>query len=486
MADPRLSQLLLAPGGGSAAADPLAGSGGTSTDHTIPTGAAPIGSADHLISLRPAQGLVFNDPARFRILVAGRRFGKTYYACVELAVRAASSPGTYWYMAPTYSQAKDLAWSLLKKVIPAAWVAKKNESDLRLELYNGSVIELKGSENADSLRGRSLTGVVLDEAAVMKRHVWFEVVRPSLADQQGWALFITTPKGTSSWFYEIFLAAGGRLDLVDPDEAVIGAADDWNVHTFTTLQGGNVPPAEVEAARRELDARTFRQEFEASFEALAGIVCVSFSNENISTAVCDDPKLPLWIGLDFNVDPFAAVCAVKKTVTTESVDAWGVPHVTKVEFLHVFDCISLHGNSTTWDMAEAIYQKFGYERKIEVMPDPTGIRLQTSGTGISDHRILRKCGLKVVAPTRPWFVKDKINALNSAFQTGDGTRHAFIHPRCRPLINGLRSWTYDDGKNTPDKKLGNDHFPDALGYLLLAKFNLPAKALRLGDPYRVW
>jgi hypothetical protein len=94
--------------------------------------------------------------------------------------------------------------------------------------------------------------------------------------------------------------------------------------------------------------------------------------------------------------------------------------------------------------------------------------------------------LKVVAPTRPWFVKDKINALNSAFQTGDGTRHAFIHPRCRPLINGLRSWTYDDGKNTPDKKLGNDHFPDALGYLLLAKFNLPARALRVADPYRVW
>jgi hypothetical protein len=137
-------------------------------------------------------------------------------------------------------------------------------------------------------------------------------------------------------------------------------------------------------------------------------------------------------------------------------------------------------------MADAIYEKFGYERKIEVMPDPTGIRLQTSGTGISDHRILRKCGLKVVAPTRPWFVKDKINALNSAFQTGDGTRHAFIHPRCRPLINGLRSWTYDDGKNTPDKKLGNDHFPDALGYLLLAKFNLPAKRLQATDPYRVW
>ncbi len=456
---------------------------------------------DHSISLRPAQGLVFNDPARFRILVAGRRFGKTYYACVELAVRAASKAGTYWYMAPTYSQAKDLAWSLLKKVIPAAWVAKKNESDLRLELYNGSVIELKGSENADSLRGRSLTGVVLDEAAVMKRHVWFEVVRPSLADQQGWALFITTPKGTSSWFYEIYLAAGGRLDLVDPEELpgfgggsstggddpeALGAGDDWNVHTFTTLQGGNVPPAEVDAARRELDARTFRQEFEASFEALAGIICVSFSNDNISTAVCDDINLPLWIGLDFNVDPFAAVCAVKKVVTTESVDAWGVPHVTKIEFLHVFAEIALHGGATTWEMADAIYAKFGYDRKIEVMPDPTGVRLQTSGTGISDHRILRKCGLKVVAPTRPWFVKDKINALNSGFQTGDGTRHIFIHPRCRSLINGLRSWTYDDGKNTPDKKLGNDHFPDALGYLLLAKFNLPAKVLQSADPYRTW
>jgi hypothetical protein len=402
-------------------------------------------------------------------------------------------------MAPTYSQAKDLAWSLLKKVIPAAWVAKKNESDLRLELYNGSVIELKGSENADSLRGRSLTGVVLDEAAVMKRHVWFEVVRPSLADQQGWALFITTPKGTSSWFYEIYLAAGGRFDLVDSEELgfsggsssgdegqALGAADDWSVFTFTTLQGGNVPPEEVEAARRELDARTFRQEFEASFEALAGIICVSFSNENISTAVCDDIRLPLWVGVDFNVDPLAAVFAVKKTITHEEVDEWGVPHHTKIEVLHVFNELALHGGATTWDMAEAIYEMFGYVRKIEIMPDPTGKRLQTSGIGISDHRIFRKCGLKVVAPTRPWVTKDKINALNSGFQTGDGTRHVFIHPRCRRLINGLRSWTYEDGKNTVDKKLGNDHFPDALGYLLLAKFNLPARSLAPAEPYRVW
>ena len=85
------------------------------------------------------------------------------------------------------------------------WVKSKNESDLKIELVNGSMIELKGTENAMALRGRSLSGCVLDEAAFMDSGVWFEVLRPALADKQGWALFISTPEGTASWFYDLMV-----------------------------------------------------------------------------------------------------------------------------------------------------------------------------------------------------------------------------------------------------------------------------------------
>ena len=145
------------------------------------------------INLRWAQGEVFNCDKRFRVLVAGRRFGKSYLSCIELLKGAIAKPGeTFFYCAPTYRMAKDIAWKALKKLVPKVWIESKNETDLRLDLVNGSSIELKGTENAMPLRGRSLSGVVLDEAAFMSSEVWFEVIRPALADKQGWALFIST------------------------------------------------------------------------------------------------------------------------------------------------------------------------------------------------------------------------------------------------------------------------------------------------------
>ena len=148
------------------------------------------GTAD--LSLRFAQGEVFQSRDRFRVLVAGRRFGKSYLSCIELLRGAIEKPGeTYFYCAPTYRMAKDIAWKTLKQLVPPKWIKSKNESDLKIELVNGSMIELKGYRKRNgSPRSKSLSGCVLDEAAFMDSGVWFEVLRPALADKQGWALFI--------------------------------------------------------------------------------------------------------------------------------------------------------------------------------------------------------------------------------------------------------------------------------------------------------
>ena len=209
------------------------------------------------ISLRYAQGQVFNCQKRFSCPCSWPKIGKSYLSCIELLRGAINRPGeVYFYCAPTYRMAKDIAWKELKKLVPKVWVKSKNETDLRIELINDSVIELKGTENAMALRGRSLAGVVLDEAAFMDRDVWAEVIRPALADKQGWALFISTPDGTASWFYDLWCFCGEQ------------DWNDWQRWSFTTIEGGNVAEEEVEAARSQLDARTFRQEFEASLKIL--------------------------------------------------------------------------------------------------------------------------------------------------------------------------------------------------------------------------
>ena len=404
------------------------------------------------LGLRWAQGEVFSSNKRFRVLVAGRRFGKSYLSCIELLKAAIERKGeTYFYCAPTYRMAKDIAWKTLKRLVPQVWIKSKNESDLKIELINDSVIELKGTENAMALRGRSLAGVVLDEAAFMDAEVWFEVIRPALADKQGWALFISTPDGTASWFYDLWCYC-----KEDPTE-------EWKRWCFTTIEGGNVPKHEIEAARAQLDQRTFRQEFEASFENLSGLVAVSFGDDNISVDAKDITVSPILLGVDFNVDPMSGICAVKDG-----------------ENLYVFDEIMLTGGATTWDFAEEVVRRYGVDRRVIACPDPTGGARKTSGVGATDHSILRRSGFNVSSPKAPWKIRDKITAVNTALLDANGDRRTFIHPRCKQLIKSLRTLTYAPNTGLPNKNLGVDHAFDAFGYLCLQQFNL-AKPETLGQ-----
>src|SRR5229473_960497 len=198
------------------------------------------------VRLRNAQWRVFRHVARFRVLAAGRRFGKTYLALTELC-RAAWGPGrAVWYVAPTYKQAKRITWAPLKQMTRAYWAAKPNESDLRIELISGGSIALRGADNYDALRGDGLDFIVLDEYASMAPQAWSEVLRPALSDRRGRALFIGTPKGFNH-FYDLFQNAGSQPD--------------WAAFQFTTEQGGNVAREELEGAARELDERTYPRSF---------------------------------------------------------------------------------------------------------------------------------------------------------------------------------------------------------------------------------
>lgn len=169
----------------------------------------------------------------------------------EIIKKAVQKPGLYWFIAPSYKQAKAIGWRLLKHYLQndREWVF--NEVELRAEHPKIKTrIELKGADNEDSLRGVGVNGMVLDECATMKANVWPEILRPMLADSQGWSLFIGTPRG-KNWFHEVFTNEGK-----DPA---------WKSWKHSTTVNSYIPQEEIEAAKKDMSERLFRQEFMADF-----------------------------------------------------------------------------------------------------------------------------------------------------------------------------------------------------------------------------
>jgi hypothetical protein len=406
-------------------------------------------------SLTEPQREVWDDECRFKLLCSGRRFGKTYLCISRLVAWAIEHPGSLnWYVTQNYKSAKQIAWRQLRAMVPTEMFVKKNESELSVELTNGSLIALKGADNADSLRGVSLSSLIIDEAAYVKREAWEMVLRPALSDQGGPAWFITTPAGLN-WFHDLWEAAEDQPD--------------WSTHSYTTIQGGNVPAEEIEAAKRTLDDRTFRQEYLASFETLTGRVYPDFDNDNISEDIGDTGG-EILLGCDFNVGVMAGVLGSRVGDT-----------------LHVWDEVALK-QSNTDEMCMHLRNKFP-QRQIVAYPDPTGSARKTSAAGETDHGIIRKYGYKVISPKHPWAVKDKINSTNWLIRTAHGDIKMLVHPRCKNTIKALRNVTYKEGSEdyVIDKTANIEHWTDGLGYLVLGAFN-QVKPWQTGSSktVRVW
>lgn len=364
-------------------------------------------------------------------------FGKTTLAIREMC-RVASEPNReVFYVAPTYRQAKMIAWKKLKrKLVDLRWAEKINESELSIMLKNGSNISLKGADGgAQNLRGIGLDYCVLDEFALIDPEAWYEVIRPALSDRQGQALFISTPAGMN-WAHDLY-----TMTQTNPDE--------WASFQFTSLQGGNIPESEIEAARRDLDQRTFRQEYEATFETYAGRIYYGFDRwANVQATELDSRETDLiYVGLDFNVSPICAVIAIRRG-----------------DNLHVIDEIRMY-SSNTQEIVEELSQRYPGSKKF-VYPDPAGSQRRTSAGGATDHTILSNAGFVVKAPRGHTPVRDRINAVNSRLCDATGQRHVFVDPRCKYTIEGLERHTYKEGTSIPDKESGYDHMMDALGYMI--------------------
>ena len=209
--------------------------------------------SDLNFSLLPWQQTVFADKTRFKVVAAGRRCGKSRLAATTLIIEALRCPAgsAVLYAAPTNGQARQIIWDVLLE-IGRDVIQNSHINNMDITMINGAKIYVRGADSPDTLRGVSLTYAVLDEVADIKPEAWEKVIRASLADKKGRAIFIGTPKGRN-WFYDLFkLGQSGD----DPD---------WKSWHFTTQDNPLIDPNEIESAKKTLSSFAFQQEFLASF-----------------------------------------------------------------------------------------------------------------------------------------------------------------------------------------------------------------------------
>lgn len=348
---------------------------------------------------RPLQAILHRAFRRFNVIVCHRRFGKTHLALNEIVdqgFRCTNKNPQYAYIAPTYGQAKRVAWDLLKdylKEIPGVTI---NEADLRIDIARPFQkdkirILLLGAENPGSIRGIYLDGVVLDEFAEMNPEIWTMVLRPALSDRMGWALFIGTPRGTNH-FYEMY-----KFGKEGNPGKGIPKPGDWFTAIYRASETGIIPIGELEAARAIMSDSEYEQEYECSFSAALvgayyGKELEAAEKEGRIGVVPYDPALPTFTAWDLGIDDTTAIWLYQKLSSRE---------------IRFIDYIESSGVGLDWYVTELGKKGFGFEQHL--LPHDAAAR--ELGTGKTREETLRAKGLGARTKIVPrQSVEDGINA----------------------------------------------------------------------------
>ncbi len=378
---------------------------------------------------------------RFAVLACHRRFGKTVMLINHL-IRAALQNKLinprYAYIAPTYKQAKNIAWDYLKMFAGSIPTTRFNETELRCDLPNGARITLLSSENPDSLRGLALDGVCIDEVAQIEPKLWNEIIRPALSDRKGFCYFIGTPAGMSNLFYELY------------QHAV--ADDKWYAYTAPASKTKIIDQEELDAAKKQMGDTKYRQEFECDWVAniegsIYGKIMKKLEDNKQITLMAYDPSLLVSTVFDIGVGDSTAIVFFQKLGNTiRIIDFYenrreGLPHYIQV-----------------LKEKDYIYDKHFAPHDIEV---------QEFSSGKTRREVAYQLGIRFrILPKLP--LEDGIHSLK------------MILPRCyfnldktKPLIDALRHYhrKYNEKMKMFNNKPVHDwssHACDAMRYLAIS------------------
>lgn len=381
------------------------------------------------------------DNHRFGVVVAHRRMGKTVSAINHLikdSVLNTKEAPRYAYIAPTYGQAKRVAWDYLCKYVrPLGGTA--NISELRVD-FMGRRIQLYGSDNPDSLRGQYFDGVILDEIGDQNPKIWTEILRPALADRMGWCLFIGTPKGQNHF-----------KDLRDRAEDT----PEWGLLEFKASETNLVPESELKAARAEMGEDKYQQEFECSFHAAVegsyyGKLMNDLEEKNRLVEITRDDLCQTFTAWDLGMGDSTAI--------------W-VAQITGQE-VRILDYVENHGQGLDWYVNWI--RDNGWTNATHKLPHDVSVR--ELGTGKSRLEMLQGAGLSVDVLPR-LSVDDGIQSVRRLLP-----KCWFNMPRVRQGVDCLRNYRreFDEKRNVFYEKPLHDwasHGSDAFRYLAIGLDN---------------
>ena len=410
-----------------------------------------------LENLTPANNRFLHDQHRFIVTSAGRRSRKTLIGDTKLLTdpgRGAFEVPEFAYIlgAPTRPQAKDIFWERLKKDTKL-FRYKASETELRVWLINGSIITVAGMDKPERIEGQTnppIKGVHLTEMGNMKPGLFDAHIRPVLSDTNGFAIIDGVPEGRDDYYDMALNAAGGVFPKTVPKQGAYGENGAWSWHTW--FSSDILPASDLLEAKNTMDARTYRQEFEGSFEDLQGVLYYAYGAHNAIEGQYDPSQL-VHIGMDFNVDPMTAVFS----------QIYG-------DEIYVFGEAYLN-HSNTMEMRDHINELFNYKQCI-IYPDSTG-RAEESNAQQSDLAILTKAGFTVRAHSINPRRKNRIASVNSLLMSQDGTVRMRINIKnCPKLVNDLNKVqaTSDGREDKTQEKEGLVHISSALGYMCAYKF----------------
>lgn len=409
---------------------------------------APKIQAKHICQI-----VAMDDRTRHRFVLAGRRGGKTELLKEEIVQDLPTCPknGEIFYIGPTNQQAKELMWDkLCERLDELGWKYKANSSNQVIRLSRGRKIYIIGAEKIRRIRGHKVYRAYLDEVAfftVSLREVW-RAVRPALSDYRGRAVLATTPNGKGTDAYDFY------IDILDKTGL-------WAYHHWHTLDNPFIDVDEIRAAMWELDEKSFRQEYMATWESFEGLAYYNFDEtRHISkTRLSIDLSAPVDMCWDFNVNPTSLLVAQRE------------PRLLLFKREYSFKDSSTERTIQAFcDDLKALCKEQQVEHsavKIRIFGDSTGAG-RSSVTGRSDYHYIQEWLKKyefefqMCVPSVNPNVIDRVNWANSWMRNMMGESRMIIDPSCRDLIRDFGSQVLDGRHPSDANNLG--HKADAAGY----------------------
>lgn len=394
------------------------------------------------LKLHVNQEHIQQNAKQFNVIKAGKRFGKSKWALFRAIQKAGHLPGgVVWVVAPTYRQAKQIAWWDLVRILPPQMIRRKIETDLFVEIFNECRLQLIGADNEDSLRGPKLDHIVMDEAAYCKEYVWPSILRGQLLgpNGSGSADFISSPNKTGrNWFTQFHEDAMRRHAAGDPD---------WAAFYFTIYDNPTIPKIEIDKLRNDTPDDTWNLEYMAIESEHAGQKYSEFKYDEHVTDITPQNALPTYRAIDWGLD-HPTVCLWAKVDK-----ATGVVYIVD-EFVKSGLIIE--------EVCKVIADKTGAVPIDWTVIDPSANRRdQVTGRSVKDEFL--RCGLGCVDGDRRG--ADNVGGRGVDIVKMFFKKHMIkVHPKCKNLILELRNLQWGD-------KTGDD-CTDALRYLLVRLHDL--------------